>query len=248
MNFSRVAHSFLIIILCTLVLSGCSRSGAEPQEDSAEQQRQSTDESEVTGGSQLEAVFALPASQAPDSAPEPSPEPTPEPLYYTLDGEEYEVILNMTDFNVYSDLKSLAEDSDLVVIGHFTEDAVEKSNAHTNAFEITQVLKGTAESDVIRIYQRYTVSRGNKRIVAYSHLTPMEKDSEWICFLKCSNPEEMLYYHTGDTMGRYPFQEIDPDKWNNGEYSSKEIGVYQAEDFRYDIFSELLKEYGIQFE
>lgn len=244
MKFFRVPHSLLIIILCTLVLGGCSRSGAEPQEDSEAQQFQSTDESEVTGGSQPDAVFALPASQA----PEPSPEPTPEPLYYTLDGEEYEVILNMTDFNVYSDLKSLAGDSDLIVIGHFTEDAVEKSNAHTNSFKITQVLKGTAEDAVIRIYQRYTVSRGSKRIVAYSHLTPMEKDSEWICFLKCSNPEEMLYYHTGDTMGRYPFQEIDPDKWNNGEYSSKEIGVYQAEDFRYDIYSELLKEYGIQFE
>ncbi len=233
-----------LIILVALTLSGCSVSDAASQKSSEEQQTQSTDESKVIESSQPESVSEPTAP----SAPETSPEPTPEKLYYTMDGEEYEVILNMTDFNSYSDFNDLKEDSDLIVIGHFIEDAVEKSNAHTNAFEITQVLKGTAEEDVIRIYQRYTVSRGSKSIVAYSHLTPMEKDSEWICFLKCSNPEEMLYYHAGDTMGRYPFREIDQEKLMNGEYSSKEIGVYQAKDFRYDIYTDLLKEYDVQFE
>lgn len=216
------------ILLAALTLSGCSASDAVQQKNGEEQQTQSRDESK--------------------GIESPQPESTPEQLYYTMDGEEYEVILNMTDFNTYSDFKDLKEDSDLIVIGHFIEDAVEKSSAHTNAFEITQVLKGTAEEDVIHIYQRYTVSRGSKRIVAYSHLTPMEKDSEWICFLKCSNPEEGLYYHAGDTMGRYPFREIDQEKLMNGEYSSKDIGVYQAEDFRYDIYTDLLREYDIQFE
>lgn len=232
-----------LIILAALTLNGCSVSDAASQK-SSEEQVQSTDESKVIESLQPESVSEPTTSPVPET----SPEPTPEKLYYTMDGEEYEVILNMTEFNSYSDFNDLKEDSDLIVIGHFIEDAVEKSNAHTNAFEITQVLKGTAEEDVIRIYQRYTVSRGSKSIVAYSHLTPMEKDSEWICFLKCSNPEEMLYYHVGDTMGRYPFREIDQEKLMNGEYSSKDIGVYQAKDFRYDIYTDLLKEYDIQFE
>lgn len=233
----------VLIMLAALTLSGCSVSDAASQK-SSEEQIQSTDESKVIESSQPESISKPTTSPALET----SPEPTPEKLYYTMDGEEYEVILNMTDFNIYSDFNDLKEDSDLIVIGHFIEDAVEKSNAHTNAFEITQVLKGTAEEDVIRIYQRYTVSRGSKSIVAYSHLTPMEKDSEWICFLKCSNPEEMLYYHAGDTMGRYPFREIDQEKLMNGEYSSKDIGVYQVKDFRYDIYTDLLKEYDIQFE
>lgn len=233
----------VLIILAALTLSGCSVSDAASHK-SSEEQIQSTDESKVIESSQPESVSEPTTSPTPET----SPEPTPEKLYYTMDGEEYEVVLNMTDFNIYSDFNDLKEDSDLIVIGHFIEDAVEKSNAHTNAFEITKVLKGTAEEDVIHIYQRYTVSRGSKSIVAYSHLTPMEKDSEWICFLKCSNPEEMLYYHAGDTMGRYPFREIDQEKLMNGEYSSKDIGVYQAKDFRYDIYTDLLKEYDIQFE
>lgn len=219
-------------------------SDAEKQEDSAEQQIQGTDESKVMESLQPESTVAPTASPT----PEPIPEPTPEPLYYTMDGEEYEVIRVMSDFNIYRDFKDLEENSDLVVIGHFIEDAVEKSNACTNSFEITQVLKGFTDNDVIRIYQRYTVNKSTKTIVAYSALTPMEKGSEWICFLKCSDPEEMLYYHAGDTMGRYPFWEIDQDKLMNGEYSLKDIGVYEAKDFRYDIYSELVKEYDIQFE
>lgn len=233
-------HSLLIMILCTLALGGCSMSDAEPHENSEEQQIQSTDESKVVEGPQPESTAAPTAS--------PMPKPTPEPLSYTMDGEEYMVVYNQTDFMIYSDFKELEENSELIVIGHFIEDAVEKGNAFTNAFEITQVLKGFTEDDVIRIYQRYTVNKSSKRIVAYSHLTPMEKGSEWICFLKCSDPEDVLYYHAGDTMGRYPFREIDQGKLMNGEYFSKDIGVYQAEDFHYDIYMELLKEYDIQFE
>lgn len=240
----RTVHALFIMILCTLVLGSCSISDAEKQEDSAQQQIQGTDESKVMESRQPEASAEPTASPT----PEPIPEPTPEPLYYTMDGEEYEVVRVMTDFNIYSDFKDLEENSDLVVIGHFIEDAVEKSNACTNAFEITRVLKGSTENGVISIYQRYTVSKSSKRIIAYSALTPMEKESEWICFLKCSDPEEMLYYHAGDTMGRYPFQEIDQDKLMNGEYSLKDIGVYEAKDFRYDIYSELVKAYDIRFE
>lgn len=226
------AHSLLIMILCTFALGACSMSDAEPHENGEELQIQSTDESKVIESPQPESTL----------------EPTPEPLSYTMDGEEYVVICNQTDFMTYSDFKELEENSELIVIGHFIEDAVEKGSAFTNAFEITQVLKGFTEDDVICIYQRYTVNKSSKRIVAYSHLTPMEKGSEWICFLKCSDPEDVLYYYVGDTMGRYPFREIDRDKLVNGEYFSKDIGVYQAEDFHYDIYMELLKEYDIQFE
>lgn len=220
----RAVHSLLVMMLCTFVLGACSMSDAEPLENSEEQQIQSTDESKVIES------------------------PQPEPLSYTMDGEEYVVVYNQTDFMIYSGFRELEENSELIVIGHFIEDAVEKGNAFTNAFEITQVLKGFTEDDVIRIYQRYTINKSSKRIVAYSHLTPMEKGSEWICFLKYSDPEDVLYYYAGDTMGRYPFREIDQDKLMNGEYFSKDIGVYQAEDFHYDIYMELLKEYDIQFE
>lgn len=236
----RAVHSLLIMILCTFALGGCSMSDAGPHGNSEKQQIQSTDESKVIESPQPESTAAPTAS--------PTPEPTPEPLKYTMDGEEYEVVCNQTDFMIYSDFKELEENSELIVIGHFIEDAVGKGNASTNAFEITQVLKGYTEDDVICIYQRYTVNKSSKRIVAYSHLTPMEKGSEWICFLKCSDPEDALYYHVGDTMGRYPFREIDQGKLMNGEYLSKDIGVYQAEDFCYDIYMELLKEYDIQFE
>lgn len=221
----RAVHLLLVMMLCTFAVGACSMSDAEPHENSEEQQIQSTDESKMIES--------------------PQPESTPEPLSYTMDGEEYVVVYNQTDFMIYSDFRELEEDSELIVIGHFIEDAVEKGNAFTNAFEITQVLKGFTEDDVIRIYQRYTVNKSSKRIVAYSHLTPMEKGSEWICFLKCSDPEDVLYYYVGDTMGRYPYREIDQDKLMNGEYSSKDIGVYQAEDFHYDIYMELLKEYDI---
>lgn len=256
MKLLRAVNLLLIMILCIFALGGCSMSDAEPHDNSEEQQIQSTDESKVIESLQPESTAEPIASSMPESTAEPTasptseptPEPAPEPLNYTMDGEEYEVVCNQTDFMVYSGFKELEENSELIVIGHFIEDAVEKGNAFTNAFEITQVLKGSTEDDVIRIYQRYTVNKSSKRIVAYSHLTPMEKGSEWICFLKCSDPEDVLYYHAGDTMGRYPFREIDQDKLVNGEYSSKYIGVYQAEDFRYDIYLELLKEYDIQFE
>lgn len=247
MKHFRTVHWLLIMILCTLVLGGCSMSAAETREES-EAQIQATDGSEGVESPQPEFTAAPTVSPTSEPTPEPTSEPTPEPLYYTMDGEEYVVTLNTTDFNIYSDFKDLEENSDLIVIGHFIEDAVEKSNAHTNAFEITQVLKGSTENDVIRIYQRYTVSKYTKTIVAYSHLTPMEKGSEWICFLICSDPENELYYHAGDTMGRYPLREIDQDKLMNNEYSVKEIGIYEAKDFRYDIYLELLEEYNIQFE
>lgn len=183
----------------------------------------------------------------PEPTVQPTSEPTPEPLYYTMDGEEYEVVCTLTDFLMYSDFRELQENAELIVIGHFVEDAVEKGNASTNAFEITQVLKGSTDDDVIQIYQRYTVNKSSKRIVAYSHLTPMENGSEWICFLKYSDSGD-TYYQAGDTMGRYPFREIDTEKLMNGEYSSNDLGVYQAEDFRYDIYAELLREYDIRFE
>lgn len=183
----------------------------------------------------------------PEPTVQPTSEPTPEPLYYTMDDEEYEVVCTLTDFLMYSDFQELQENSELIVIGQFIEDAVEKGNASTNAFKITQLLKGSTEDDVIQIYQRYTVNKSSKRIIAYSHLTPMENGSEWICFLICSDSGD-TYYQAGDTMGRYPFREIDPDKLMNGEYSSKDLGVYQTEEFRYDIYSELLKEYDIRFE
>lgn len=235
----RAARPLLILTVCTLVLGGCAMSAAVTRGD---------DEGQMQGTAGSEGI----ESPSPETTAAPTAslvsEPTPEPLYYTMDGEEYQVILNMTDFDVYSDFKDLEDHSDLVVIGRFIEDAVEKSNAHTNAFEITQVLKGSSESDVIRIYQRYTVRKNTMTIVAYSHLTPMENGSEWICFLKRSNPEEPLYYHVGDTMGRYPLQELDQEQWRNGEYSAKEIGMYETQDFRYDVYQELLKEYDISFE
>lgn len=230
-----------VLAILSVVLCGCSQAG-QPEasgESSAQQSSAESDES-----MSLEPT----ASPEPTVQPEPSEEPTPEPLYYTMGGEQYEVVYSLADFNWYGDLNALEKDSDLVVTGRFTEDAAQEGNGYVNSFEIGQTLKGSSESDVIRIFQRYTVNEGSKSIVAYSHLTPMAKDSEWICFLKSSGSEDM-YYCTGDTSGRYPFPFVDMDreKLENNEYSADELGVYRAEDFRYDIYSELPERYDIVY-
>ena len=89
----------VLIMLAAFTLGGCSVSDAASHKSSEEQQTQSTDESKGIESSQPESISEPTTS--------PVPEPTPEKLYYTMDGEEYEVILNMTDFNIYSDFNDL---------------------------------------------------------------------------------------------------------------------------------------------
>ncbi len=156
----------------------------------------------------------------------------------------------------YGDLDNLEEASDLVVVGTFVEDPIQNLDYHYNPFfgkeiignvsstssiEISRVIKGDVKvGDMVKVSQGYAVNDG--QLITLSCLTPMVKGDTWVFFLSTAN-DCGYYWCTGDSDGRYPVSTVQNQSLEISEYSG--LGVYNREDFKDEIYNELVEKYGI---
>ncbi len=116
----------------------------------------------------------------------------------------------------YRSFDKLVEDSDLIVVGTFVDDA--RQNRPTdrlshqsswgtsfNKLRIDRVFSGDAEvGEEIIIFDRYYVTEEKLMYVSGGSLTPMIKGEQWVYFLEKTSPEYGDYYQPLLTNGRYP--------------------------------------------
>lgn len=161
-----------------------------------------------------------------------------------------------TDRRVYDDLETLEESSDLVVVGTFIEDSVQDLDYHyseffgkdilanvesINTIKVSRVIKGDVkEGDTVKIGQGYAVEDG--QLITFSDLTPMVNGDTWVFFLSTAN-DCGYYWCTGDSDGRYPVSAVQNQSLAVSEYSA--LGVYDRQNFKDDIYSELVEKYGV---
>lgn len=157
----------------------------------------------------------------------------------------------------YDSLESIENASELVVVGKFIDDTVQRVEyksisefdsevvdnvISTNTLKISRVLKGNKNSgDEIKVSVRYGVVDGN--LLTFSSLTPMQKGDEWVFFLKKQSDAD-IYWHRGDADGRYPTKNTS----GNGIMplaESPELDVYDKADFNEKIYNEIVEKYGI---
>ncbi len=158
----------------------------------------------------------------------------------------------------YFDLEDIEKDSDIIAIGKFTGDAVREEvyqyDDHfqkdiltfvksKNAVEILKVFSGGIKvGDDVTVTQYYGAYE--TELVTDSKLTPMLKDDTWLFFL--TQKDDGTYYCTGDNAGRYPLKNANYRKIALTD--NEDFGVYHKEDFREDIYTEILDKYDFDFE
>ncbi|MCR5206144.1 MAG: hypothetical protein K6E47_14025 [Lachnospiraceae bacterium] len=204
-------------------------------------------------------------AENPSSREMPIDEAYPTGKNIVLDGKEYAVYkvdysksLASLYSNLYTDYERLYNDSDLIVKGKFTGEAEKETvtlydicdgkykeyrGASYNVFHIDEVIKGDVKGNDIKIKQNYFVDEANDRIITYSELTPMEKGSEWVYFLKNDSKGD-YYYLSGDYTCRYPLnKQITEEKIIAGEYTPEQLGVYDVNLFlnTLPIYNELMR-------
>lgn len=118
---------------------------------------------------------------------------------------------------LYNNVPDLVDSADLIVIGEFIKDSEQKLEysfdsvlgveafddvTSTNEISIKKILKGSVDSDTIKMSQRYGIDEDN-RLITFSEMTPMEKGDQWIFFLTYNESKDM-YWASGDYTGRYP--------------------------------------------
>ena len=118
---------------------------------------------------------------------------------------------------VYNDVQTLAEASDLIVIGTFIDDAKQDISRRYhedakkelisdyvsyNTIKVDKVFKGNA-ADEVTVSQRYAFLEDTNSILTYSELKPMLKGDSYIFFLGFDESNN-TYYVVGDSDGRYP--------------------------------------------
>ena len=134
-------------------------------------------------------------------------------------------------------IKQLAQTSQLVVTGHFTDNTrqtvtqtynealgrwVLSSCRSTNSFTVDRVIRGDAsEGDAITIEQDYAYLEDENKLVSYSGLTPMNKGEKWIYFLNYDK-ENDCYCANYDAAGRYPLEYEDVLDYELGIYDEFE--------------------------
>ena len=166
---------------------------------------------------------------------------------YMINGIRYQLIENMADRVIYDDYDKLYNASDLIVTGRFIDDATQKTSimynefydkeviydgVSTNMFEIYKTVKGDAGSKQISISQRYCIDEENKRLITFSDMTPMVKDSEWVYFLRYDE-KDGVYWTVGDYTGRYPLDaSITMEQIESGLYTREKYGVYDVALFK----------------
>lgn len=153
----------------------------------------------------------------------------------------------------YFTLEDVEEKSDLILIGRFTGDAVQEEvyqyddhfqkdivifTKSKNTLEILKVYSGDVnEGDSITVTQYYGVY--DDSLTTDSKLTPMLNGDTWLFFL--SAMKDGTYCCTGDNDGRYPLQNANYRKIALTD--NEQLGVYHKEDFREDIYGEILEKY-----
>ena len=160
------------------------------------------------------------------------------------------------DRDIYSSLDMLEKYSNIIVVGTFIEDAVQEEEyryndyfkkdllswiSSYNTIEVSKVIKGDVEvGDKITIIQGYGVV--DDRLITLSDLTPMIKGDTWFFCLSCEEGSD-IYWVTGDSDGRYPVPNSKNRTLAISEYS--DLGVYDEQNFKSDIYSEILEKYDI---
>lgn len=160
---------------------------------------------------------------------------------------------------VYNSLDELENECDIIVVGTFTGDA-RQDEVYTyeesfgkdvlsfiisqNDIEVSKVIKGNVKvGDKISVIQLYGTV--DTKFMTNSNLTPMLKDDKWLFFLSESNGDYSgAYYCTGDNDGRYPLENFSYRK--TALTDNENLGVYNKEDFREDIYKEILKKYDLK--
>ena len=180
---------------------------------------------------------------------------TPPETVDDFSGVEF-VRWGIVDRWVYDSLAELEKASTVVVVGTFLEDAVQTEQYHysdffgkeilsgirsDNTIEVGKVLKGDVEiGDKLTVVQGYGVVDG--RLISLSDLTPMVKGDTWLFFLKKSSSSD-IFWCTGDSDGRYPVPNSKNRTLAISDYS--ELGVYDEQNFKSGIYSEILEKYDI---
>ena len=173
------------------------------------------------------------------------------------------IVQFQTDMVVYSDLPSLLEASQLVVIGEYAEETEQKlTTGHsaeinadvitdavsTNKIHIKKVLKGEPPEGDITISQRYGIQDDPAQIVTFSSLTPMIKGDEWLFFLRY-DAAGSTWWCAGDYSGRYPvptdeiLAELDS-LGEEGLLDIKTLGVLDGSSNTTPLYREIIKHFG----
>ena len=162
----------------------------------------------------------------------------------------------LSNLPIYTNLEQLENESDVIVVGTFKEDAKqEEVYTYEEAFEkdillfvksqnnieISKVIKGDLQvENEITILQAYGVV--DNQLITYSKLTPMLKGDTWIFFLKKN--EDETYTCIGDCGGRYPIKNT---KYKKIALTDNEdLGVYDKSDFNEEVYNEILEKYEFE--
>ena len=153
----------------------------------------------------------------------------------------------------FFDLESLERCSEIVVVGTFIDDATQNVKykyddffgreilftvKSLNTIEVTKVFKGDVDvGSTLQIAQEYAIVED--RLVTDSNLTPMMNGDTWLFFLNKGNRD--FCFCTSDSDGRYPVKDFTYTRIALTE--NEDLGVYDKEDFKEDIYKEILKKY-----
>lgn len=162
----------------------------------------------------------------------------------------------ISDREVFKDLQSLEEFSDIAVIGRFIDDSVQEISSDYepyfgkdvifdavsyNTIEVSDVLFGDINiGDKLKIGQSYGIV--DNRLISFDRLTPMQKGDEWVFFLVYSETNG-CYWCSSDTYGRYPIPSADNAPMPLSD--SPKLGVFNEDDFKRDIYDEILEKYDL---
>lgn len=161
-----------------------------------------------------------------------------------------------TNRRVFEDLAALEAHVDLMVVGKFIDDSEQNERyrysdffgkdilyfvTSKNTIEVEKVLIGNANiGDTLQIVQEYGIVDGD--LVTFSDLTPMQKGDEWLFFLTKDSDLD-VYYCASDTFGRYPVSSTENAPMPLSD--SPDLGVFDEEDFKWDIYNEIVEKYNI---
>lgn len=115
----------------------------------------------------------------------------------------------------FTDLESLEEACELIVVGTFADDPVQEEfygEPATKKFlynilsmcpvKVSKVFKGDLSvGDTVNVLQCYGIV--DDKLIMYDMLPPMQKGDEWLFFLH-KHEEKDAYWCWGDTDARYP--------------------------------------------
>lgn len=140
----------------------------------------------------------------------------------------------------YRDLDQIENISDLIVTGTFTGDSRSEFELGYDKVMGMNFLSDITSYNTIKISK---VFKGDVNIgdeIEISRMSPMIKGDNWLFFLAKSNRDNSAHYcHMGDYQGRYPI----PGTENTPPPYALDNGIYAPEDFRDDIYSEILEKY-----